>query len=90
MDRPDMIGGQAVSHHEHPHQTQCSHGEPARPPYRRLEGDAIMLWTIFIILLVLWALGFGVAGQALGSLVHILLIVAVIVLVLQLVQGRRV
>jgi len=48
-----------------------------------------MLWTIFIVLLVLWALGFGVAGQALGSLVHILLVVAVIVLILQLVRGRR-
>jgi hypothetical protein len=49
-----------------------------------------MLWTIFIILLVLWALGFGVAGQALGNLVHLLIVVAVIVLILQLVRGRRV
>lgn len=49
-----------------------------------------MLWTIFIILIILWALGFGVAGAALGQLVHILLVVAVIVLVLQLVRGRRV
>jgi uncharacterized membrane protein YtjA (UPF0391 family) len=49
-----------------------------------------MLWTIIIILLVLWALGFGFAGQSLGALVHILLVIAVIVLVLQLVRGRRV
>ena len=49
-----------------------------------------MLWTIFIVLLVLWALGFGVGGAAIGNLVHILLVVAVIVLVLQLVQGRRI
>lgn len=48
-----------------------------------------MLWTIIIILLVLWALGFGFAGQAVGNLIHILLIIAVIVLVLQLVRGRR-
>jgi len=48
-----------------------------------------MLWTIFIILLVLWALGFGFAGSALGSLVHILLVVAVIVLIVQLITGRR-
>jgi uncharacterized membrane protein YtjA (UPF0391 family) len=48
-----------------------------------------MLWTIFIILLVLWALGFGVAGAALGNLIHILLVVAVIVLIVQLVTGRR-
>jgi uncharacterized membrane protein YtjA (UPF0391 family) len=49
-----------------------------------------MLWTIIIILLILWALGFGFAGAQVGGLVHILLIVAVIVLVIQLVKGRRV
>ena len=49
-----------------------------------------MLWTIIIILLVLWALGFGFAGQSLGALVHILLVLAVIVLILQLVRGRTV
>ncbi len=48
-----------------------------------------MLWTIIIILLVLWALGFGVAHVG-GGLIHILLVVALIVLVLQLVRGRRV
>ncbi len=48
-----------------------------------------MLWTIFVILLVLWLLGFGFAGQTLGSLVHILLVVAVVVLLLQLISGRR-
>ena len=54
------------------------------------KGRSFMLWTIIIILLVLWALGFGFAGQAVGSLIHILLVIAVIVLVLQLVRGRRV
>lgn len=49
-----------------------------------------MLWTIILILLVLWALGFGFAGQSLGALVHLLLVVAVIVLIIQLIQGRRV
>ncbi len=49
-----------------------------------------MLWTIIIILLVLWALGFGFAGQSLGALVHVLLVVALVVLVVQLIQGRRV
>lgn len=48
-----------------------------------------MLWTIIIILLVLWALGFGFAGAQLGALVHILLVIAVIVLIVQLVTGRR-
>jgi uncharacterized membrane protein YtjA (UPF0391 family) len=48
-----------------------------------------MLWTIIIILLVLWALGFGFAGATLGNLVHILLVIAVVVLVVQLISGRR-
>ena len=47
-----------------------------------------MLWTLLLIILLMWALGFGL-GVA-GSLVHILLVVAVVVLLLQLVQGRRV
>ena len=49
-----------------------------------------MLWTIVLVLLVLWALGFGLAGAAVGNLIHVLLVVAVVVLVLQLVRGRRV
>ena len=49
-----------------------------------------MLWTIILILLVLWALGFSFAGAQVGGLIHVLLIVAVIVLILQLVRGRRV
>ena len=47
-----------------------------------------MLWTIIIILLVLWALGFGFAGASVGNLIHILLVIALVVLVLQLVRGR--
>jgi hypothetical protein len=49
-----------------------------------------MLWTIIIILLVLWALGFGFAREALGGLIHILLLVALVVLALQVIRGRRV
>lgn len=52
-------------------------------------GEKNMLWTIILILLVLWALGFGFAGAQVGSLIHILLVIAVIVLVIQLVTGRR-
>ncbi len=48
-----------------------------------------MLWTIVIILLVLWALGFGIGGAAVGNLIHILLVIAVIVVIVQLVSGRR-
>jgi len=48
-----------------------------------------MLWTIALILLVLWLLGFF-AFHVAGSLIHILLVIAVIVFVVQLIQGRRV
>ncbi|MGN6818637.1 MAG: lmo0937 family membrane protein [Sphingomonas sp.] len=47
-----------------------------------------MLWTIVVILLVLWLLGFTVLH--LGSLVHLLLVIAVIVVIVRLIQGRRV
>ena len=47
-----------------------------------------MLWTIFVVLLVLWLLGV-VSSYTLGGFIHVLLIVAVILAVMQLVQGRR-
>lgn len=48
-----------------------------------------MLFTIAIILLVLWALGM-VSGTTIGGLVHILIVLAVIVVLFQLLSGRRV
>jgi len=47
-----------------------------------------MLWTIFVILLVLWLLGL-VSGTTFGGFVHVLIVVAVILLVFNLLQGRR-
>ena len=47
-----------------------------------------MLWTIGVILLVLWVLGL-VSAYTLGGLIHILLVVAVVVVLLQVIQGRR-
>lgn len=47
-----------------------------------------MLWTIFVILLVLWLLGL-VSGYAFGGFIHILIVLAVIVLIINLVSGRR-
>jgi Family of unknown function (DUF5670) len=47
-----------------------------------------MLWTIFVILLVLWFLGL-VSSYTLGGYIHILLVLAVIVLIFQLLAGRR-
>jgi hypothetical protein len=48
-----------------------------------------MLWTLFIILLVLWALGL-VTSYTAGGLIHVLLVIAVIVVLVQLLGGRRV
>jgi Family of unknown function (DUF5670) len=47
-----------------------------------------MLWTIFVILLVLWLLGL-VSSYTMGGFIHILLVLAVIVLIINLVSGRR-
>ena len=47
-----------------------------------------MLWTIFVILLVLWLLGV-VTSYTLGGFIHVLLVVAVVLAIMQLLQGRR-
>ena len=47
-----------------------------------------MLWTIAVVLVVLWLLGF-VSSYTLGGFIHILLVIAVIVILVQLIQGRR-
>ncbi|MGB8331958.1 MAG: lmo0937 family membrane protein [Polyangiales bacterium] len=47
-----------------------------------------MLWTIAVVLIVLWALGL-VSSYTMGGFIHILLVVAVIVLLVQIIQGRR-
>ncbi len=46
-----------------------------------------MIWTIFVILLILWLLGFSLNVG--GGLIHLLLVVAVVVLVVNLISGRR-
>lgn len=46
-----------------------------------------MLWSILVILLIFWALGFGF--HVAGGLIHLLLVVALVVLIIQLVTGRR-
>ncbi|HEX6007086.1 MAG TPA: lmo0937 family membrane protein [Burkholderiales bacterium] len=47
-----------------------------------------MLWTIFIILLVLWLLGL-VSGTTLGGFIHVLLVIAIVVILIRLISGRR-
>ena len=48
-----------------------------------------MLWTIALILLILWALGL-VTGYTIGNFIHILLVIAIIVVLVRVIQGRRV
>jgi Family of unknown function (DUF5670) len=47
-----------------------------------------MLWTIAVILLVLWALGL-VTSYTMGGFIHILLVIAIVVVLIQVIQGRR-
>jgi hypothetical protein len=47
-----------------------------------------MLWTIFVVLLVLWALGL-VTSYTLGGFIHILLVIAIAVVLIRIIQGRR-
>ena len=47
-----------------------------------------MLWTIFVILLVLWLLGL-VTSYTMGGFIHILLVVAIVVVLIRVLQGRR-
>ena len=53
------------------------------------EKPNIMLYTIAVVLLILWLLGL-VSGYAIGGLIHILLVVAVVMVLLRIIQGRRV
>ena len=52
-----------------------------------LKGDRL-IWTVVIILIALWVLGMGNA-YAMGGLIHLLLVIAVVVIVVRLIQGRR-
>jgi hypothetical protein len=47
-----------------------------------------MLWTIFVVLLVLWLLGM-VTSYTMGGFIHILLVIAIVVVLIRVIQGRR-
>jgi len=53
-----------------------------------LKGDKKMLWTIAIILIVLWLLGL-LSSYTMGGFIHILLVIAVIMVLIRLIQGRN-
>jgi hypothetical protein len=48
-----------------------------------------MLWTIAVLLIILWAIGL-VSAYTMGGFIHVLLVVAIIVIILQVIQGRRI
>jgi hypothetical protein len=56
-------------------------------PEATIKKETNMLWTIFVVLLVLWLLGFSL--HVAGGLIHLLLVVALVVLVINLLSGRR-
>lgn len=54
-----------------------------------LSEEAPMLWTIFVILMILWLLGM-VSSYTLGGFIHILLVLAIVAVLIRLIQGRSV
>jgi len=52
------------------------------------KGVSVMLWTIFVILAILWLLGM-VSGVTMGGFIHLLLVIAIVVVLLRVIQGRR-
>jgi hypothetical protein len=47
-----------------------------------------MLWTIFVILVILWFLGL-VSGHTIGGFIHVLLVIAIVVVLIRIIQGRK-
>jgi hypothetical protein len=56
-------------------------------PGANLEREDIMLWTIFVILMIGWLLGL-VSGHTIGGFIHILLVIAIVVVLIRIIQGR--
>jgi hypothetical protein len=55
---------------------------------RAYEEEKLMLWTLFVVLLVLWFLGLATSYTA-GGLIHLLLVLAIVVVLIRVIQGRR-
>jgi Ca2+/H+ antiporter len=62
-------------------------GRRARQPFRK-NGERDMLWTIFVILIVMWLLGM-VSSYTMGGFIHLLLVLAIAVVLINIIQGRR-
>jgi hypothetical protein len=48
-----------------------------------------MLWSVFVILVVLWLLGL-ISGYTIGGYIHLLLIIAIVVVLIRIIQGRKI
>jgi hypothetical protein len=68
---------------------RCAHSDGAPITAARNPETETMLETIAIILLILWALGL-VSSYTMGGFIHILLVVAIVVILIRVVQGRRI
>ena len=66
---------------------QESYADVTRFASAALDTEAVMLWTIFVVLVLLWLLGFSLHVG--GSLIHLVLVVGLVVLVINLLSGRR-
>ena len=82
MQRSGLIGPEFTIPHWH---DRCTCLDQVTVSFQ--EGDFDMLWTILVILLVLWLI--GLLSHVGGGLIHLLLVVAVVILIINLVTGRR-
>jgi hypothetical protein len=66
-------------------------GSKHRLPQKDFGGvrkEANMLWTVFVILLILWLLGL-MTSHTMGGFIHILLVIAIVVVLVRVIQGRK-
>jgi hypothetical protein len=64
-------------------------GDVRQIPFAVAAGNKFMLYTIALVLIIMWLLGF-VSSYTMGGFIHILLVVAVVLILVRLIQGRRV
>jgi hypothetical protein len=68
--------------------TMCAHGSECVELMRPTEGEGHMLWTIFLILMIMWLMGV-VTSYTLGGFIHVLLLLAIASVLIRVIQGQR-
>jgi hypothetical protein len=86
--QPVASAGNELSRNAGAARHHCGTLSSPQAAWRRWDKETPMLWTIFVILLVLWLFGM-VSSYTIGGFIHILLVIAVVVLLIRLIQGRR-